>query len=388
MNIDFTDLAWVFSLLLVPAAVVLLDTLMAIRGLSRQPIAPLDKTVDADFEVVVPIWGSLSYLTNVDYLARYGSKVILCTTDSETAAFYSGLEEIARIHGFRTFRGRTPRRSGGPAGRQTSGVVRDRLVRDVHAILTAKFVVCIDADSRTVEPLENLVSRVASGGFDIVSVKVVAAPAPGLLARLQAHEYRAAMRIRKHMPWLVSGACHAGTRVAHREVMRRHSLFFQGNDVELGWIADGMKYRVGHVPFEVPTDVPNTFRSWWRQRYAWAGGEFRLFIMNPQLAVRHPFLWVYGAIISILFVPLRWTGIVHPDAALAATLVFYLAVVVFIHRRNFDWYVLLMPFYTLISNMILIPLGVVSYLEMAFKHRNVGLIPPKSNQPDSAPPNR
>ena len=112
-----------------------------------------------------------------------------------------------------------------------------------------------------------------------------------------------------------------------------------------------------------------------------------LFITPPQLAVRHPFLWVYGAIISILFVPLRWTGIVHPDAALAATLVFYLAVVVFIHRRNFDWYVLLMPFYTLISNMILIPLGVVSYLEMAFKHRNVGLIRLNRINPIPRPPN-
>jgi cellulose synthase/poly-beta-1,6-N-acetylglucosamine synthase-like glycosyltransferase len=89
--------------------------------------------------------------------------------------------------------------------------------------------------------------------------------------------------------------------------MKRHSLFFQGNDVEVGLLAeDELSYVVGHIDFEVETDVPETPKSWWRQRYAWAGGEWRLAITNIRFAKNHPFLFLYVTGVSLAMCPLRW----------------------------------------------------------------------------------
>ena len=95
--------------------------------------------------------------------------------------------------------------------------------------------VCIDADTTSVEPLQRLVGAMRARGLDVASVRLV--PSNGkrsILTRLQSYEYRLAMRLRIIAPWLVSGACHAGRTSVVREIMARHSLFFQGNDVELG----------------------------------------------------------------------------------------------------------------------------------------------------------
>ncbi len=58
-----------------------------------------------DFEVLVPIYGAIRYLENVEFLRPYGERVVLCTTTDETAEFNAGLEQVARENGFRIFRG-------------------------------------------------------------------------------------------------------------------------------------------------------------------------------------------------------------------------------------------------------------------------------------------
>jgi hypothetical protein len=131
---------------------------------------------------------------------------------------------------------------------------------------------------------------------------------------------------------------------------------------------------VGHVPFEVLTVVPETLRSWWRQRYAWAGGEIRLFLVNPQLVLRHPLLWAYFAVITFAGLPLRWMGVTQPAWALAATLVCYLGVLAIIHRGRRDAWLFVYPLYALVTSLVLVPLGIVSYVRMATQHRNAGLI--------------
>ena len=62
--------------------------------------------------------------------------------------------------------------------------------------------------------------------------------------------------------------------------------------METGLIAVARGYKVGHIPFEVLTAVPPTFKGWFRQRLAWAGGEFRLFIHELQVRDRSSFLVV------------------------------------------------------------------------------------------------
>jgi len=116
--------------------------------------------------------------------------------------------------------------------------------------------------------LDYLVGALKEAQLDMASVILTAANRDTLLERLQGHEYRMAMRIRRIMPWMISGGCHLGKREVHRDLMENHSLFFQGNDVEIGILANLKKYRIGHIPFIVPTTVPSTLRGWSRQRTA------------------------------------------------------------------------------------------------------------------------
>jgi cellulose synthase/poly-beta-1,6-N-acetylglucosamine synthase-like glycosyltransferase len=362
------------TLLFWPLLLSILDASGGLRG--RHARLPIDhghvESCD-DFEVLVPIYGAIRYLENIDYLRDYGSKVLLCTTDSQSAEFDAAIDAVAAENSFRVFRGAVDGDSA--AGqRSTGGTVRDKLVRDALGIVATTYVVCLDADTTTVRPLGELVGALVDRNLDLVSIKLVPSNCRGVLSRLQRHEYHLAMMLRLVLPWLVSGACHAARTEVHRDVMNRHSLFFQGNDVEVGVLAFAMGYRVGHVPFEVPTTVPDAWRPWLRQRLAWAGGEVRLFIANPQLAVKHPIFWLYGTIVAIVGCAWRWDSLVHPGWSLAGVVATYLALIAYLHRGRWDRYLLLMPLYMAFTSLIISPLGLIWYAKMAWGARNAGLI--------------
>jgi cellulose synthase/poly-beta-1,6-N-acetylglucosamine synthase-like glycosyltransferase len=365
--------AW--SFLVIPIAFVLVDKGFTIyAGLARS-VTTTGPAVEA-FEVLVPIYGSVTYLENVDYLAQYGERVLLCTTGGETDEFYDGLARISARHGFRIFRAERVRGGAGAGGRRaTSGAVRDGLVREAleHAV-RAPYVVCIDADTTTERPFDELVGLLVANGYDFASVPLVPSNTAGGLGRLQAYEYRTAMKLRRIAPWQVSGACHVASTEAHRAVMRRHSLFFQGNDVEAGLLAKALGYRVGHLPFGVSTAVPETLRSWYRQRLAWAGGEFRLYVINAHLMVRYPLFWIYGTIVATLSFPLRWETIATGRWTLLAIFGFHAAVTTYIHWSVRSRWLVVLPFYTLFYSLVMVPLGAIWYVRMAIADRNLGLI--------------
>lgn len=362
-------------LIFFPVAVLaLLDTVAGLRarGFGRKA------TIDwyDDFTVLVPIYGNTKYLENVDYLKRYGDRVMLCTTGGETGEFSRSLNAIAYQHGFRVFR--SPSKVTAGAGqRATSGTTRDRIIRDALQMVTSRYVVMLDADSTTEHDFAELVGEIHHNSYDVTSVRLVIRDESNWLVKLQRHEYALAMQLRFLAPWLVSGACHAGRTEAMRDVMNRHSLFFQGNDIELGVIAKTIGYRVGHVPFEVLTSAPNTLQSWWRQRLAWTGGEFRLFVTNVRFVIWHPFFWFYGTVVAIGAFPWRWAAVMHPGLPLAGAAAIYYALVVWLHWRSRDRWMLLMPFYTLFSSLVLTPIGGWSYLRMVIKHHNAGVIRPE-----------
>lgn len=362
------------SLLLIPLIAVFIDGVAAFR--SRNKKFEFGNIYAGNFEVVVPIWGNIKYLENVENLRQYGSAVILCTTGDETAEFYRDLQAIADDTGFRIFRDESRGTTRAQTKRSTSGAIRDRIVRNaLRTVVSEKHVVALDADSIINRPISLLVGELARRNLDIASVKLVLSnPEQSLLTRLQNFEYRLAMQMRFITPWQVSGACHVAKTSALRDIMNSHSLFFQGNDVETGILAVEKGYKAGHIPFEVKTEVPSGFKAWWRQRLAWAGGEFRLFIANPQLVVRHPFFWCYGAIIAIAMLPLRWWSVLHPGWPLACTLVAYIGLVLFVHWKTRSWWLLLMPFYCLLQSMVLTPLGVLWYFKMAVQDGNLGFI--------------
>lgn len=329
-----------------------------------------------DFEVLVPIYGNVRYLENIDYLSTYGSRVILCTTSQETDDFYEALDELSRDHGFRVYRSALQSVSG--QRRSTSAPIRDRVIRDaLQVMVTATYVVCIDADTTTPRPLDELVGELDHIDADIASVRLVPQQRGPMLVRLQQFEYRLAMRLRFIMPWLVSGACHVARSKALAHIMSNHSLFFQGNDVEAGLLAKRLGYNVAHIPFEVTTEVPDRFRAWWRQRIAWSGGEVRLFIANIRYVFYHPFFWMYGAVIVIAFVPMRWYAILHPGISLWLVLVTYYVVVIFLHWGYRSGWLLLMPLYTLFYSLIVVPIGLVTYVHMVISGRNAGIISAK-----------
>ena len=362
------------SLVLVPVLIAAIDVAAAIRAKHTRPNTVTGVPRD-DFAVLVPIYGAVRYLENVDYLARYGNRVVLCTTTGESAEFVAELEAIAARHGFRVFYGDCGTGPGAAAGRrQTGGTTRDRLVRDALATVEAPYTVCIDADTATGRPLQELVGAIADQGHDLVSVPLQPSNTDGWLARVQAHEYRLAMSLRRIVPWLVSGACHAGRTEVLVAVMRRHSLFFQGNDVETGLVAHALGYRVGHIPFPVPTTVPSTPRAWFRQRLAWSGGEFRLFIVNLRLARRHPLMWGYGALVMFGGLALRWYTVLTVPLVLVALAVLYLGLLTYTNWATRDRWLLLLPLYAAVNSLLLVPLALPSYLLMALRSRNAGVI--------------
>jgi len=385
----FATAALAVALLAMPAMWIAIDVAPFLRARRGPDLAiGLPDTPRHDFSLLVPIYGSTRYLENVDFLKAYGSRVVLCTTSQETDDFLRELGEIALAGNFRVLvcdDGETEvagdvvgRRShsGGAVARATAGSKRDRVIRAALELIRTEYVVCIDADTMTEQPIDVLVGALAERQLDFASVQLVASNRTDtLVTRLQAHEYMLAMKLRRVCPWLVSGACHVARTVVHREVMRRHTLFFQANDVEAGLLAQQLGYRVGHIPFVVPTAVPSTARALLRQRYAWVGGEFRLFAVNWRYARHHLAFFLYGLGLVIVMFPLRWFAVVNDSlTTLLVLFAVYIAAITWLCWHERDYAVVVMPFYTLVSTMLLVPLGALSYIQMARASRNRGVI--------------
>ncbi len=370
------------AILILPLLAVLIDGAAGLRARNRT--YEFGDLTESNFRILVPIWGQVRYLTNLEYLSQYGAQVTLCTTGNETPEFVAELRQIADCYGFRVFiddpsssTGKHRHRVHTHKRRSTSGTIRDRLIRHALAEVAEPYVVPLDADTITRQHLSVLVGELVRRKLDLASIRlVVNNPRVSLLTRLQTLEYRLAMQMRFVAPWMVSGACHVARTEVLTDIMRRHSLFFQGNDVEIGVIAQARKYRVGHIPFEVPTDVPADFKSWLRQRLAWAGGEVRLFIGNPQLILKHPFFWFYGGVVTIIGLFFRWLSITEPSLVLIWALVLYIALALYLHWKSKSALVLIMPIYAFISSMVLTPLGIIWYIKMAVADSNWGMIRP------------
>lgn len=366
------------SVFLIPFLAVLIDGVAGIRA--RDGIMRPDRVITDDFRILVPIWGSACYLTNIQHISQYGPRVTLCTTGDEQTEFYSDLARIASCHGFQIYRDQP--RTGEGRGvvhkeRDTAGTTRDRLVRNALARVREPYVVPLDADSQPGGDLALLVGELARRRFDLASVRLVPGnPYESLLTRCQQLEYQLSMQIRIIAPWMVSGACHVARTPVLREVMMHHSLFFQGNDVETGLLAEELGYRVGHIPFPIFTDVPARLRPWVRQRLAWAGGQFRLFIINFRFIRRHPFFWFYGSLLAFAGAAFRWQAFERPGYQLITAGAAYTVLVLYLYIRGEGprWQVLLMPAYLFVTSLVLAPLGAVCYARMVLADGNWGII--------------
>lgn len=371
MNIILSILA----ILAIPLFLYAIDVFVSLS--SRKKSYSFRDTHQHDFTILIPIYGKIDYLENAEYLAQYGSQVMLLTTGNESKEFMRELKKVAKKYSFQLFIADWPSVQN-LKKRSTSGTIRDRLIRDALVQVKTKYVVPLDADSVTIQPISIAVGELAAEKADLASVRLIASNGDkNWLTGLQKLEYRISMDMRYVVPWLVSGACQVAKTAVLRDIMNKHSLFFQGNDVEIGLLAKRLGFKIVHIPFEVHTALPETLKPWFRQRLAWAGGEFRLFIINFRYIIQHPFFWVYGAILVIAAFPLRYIAISSHSATLFVILALYIVLTFVIHWRYKNVWITLMPVYTLFVSLILVPLGIVWYFYMAIKDKNIGVISTK-----------
>ncbi len=368
----FETIIGLVVLLSIPAVLWCIEAYISINTKGRS--YKFDGATHKDYTILIPIYGQIKYLETVEYLKQYGNRVMLLTTGGESQEFMDDISAITKQHNFKLF-------IADWSGKQdlnkraTSGTIRDRLIRDAIQQVTTEYVVPLDADSITKELIDVAVGELHAGNADIASIRLI--PSNGdvnWLTKLQKLEYRVAMDMRVLVPWLISGACQIAKTEVMKEIMSKHSLFFQGNDVEIGLLAKRLGYTVVHIPFEVHTALPSTVKAWYRQRLAWAGGEFRLFIVNFFQILHHPFFWFYGAIITIATFPLRYWAIANAGQSLFLIFGLYIWLIFFMHWKFRNVSLGLMPLYTLVSSLIFVPLGVYMYFYMAIKDRNTGYI--------------
>jgi hypothetical protein len=355
-----------------------------------------------DFTILVPIFGHIRYLKNADFLAHYGEKVVLCTTNRESQEFNEALEAIAVLHGFRIFRSEASKAAapGRPnpwkllsrtldaraANQITAGAARDEIIRDSFARVHTTHTIFLDGDTVANQPLSILAGAAATQGFDVASVRVLAWHTRSLAEKLQAIEYEAAMNSRRVYPWLTSGACLIGKTRVLQAIMHHHSLFFSGGDIEIGKLAKMLKYSVGHIPFDLYTDVPETLSAWFKQRMAWCGGGFRHAIVNShRYSWRHPFYYLYTTIIVYLLTPMRWYELVTHPKVLLFVIPLYWVLTVSISWGRLHWWLVLHPIYCLVQVMIIVPLGAYTYCKMARHSRNLGHIRFRPRHQTTAP---
>jgi len=370
----------IIAFLILPFSAILIDAMAAF--LARKKRYVYSGITNDDFTLLVPIYGNIKYLENVDFLSHYGVKVVLCTTGDESQEFYDELQKLADKYAFQIFKDAPmPKEKVVDASkkRSTSGTTRDRLIRKaLTLVVTTKYVVPIDADSTASQPIGSMVGELAFHGWDIASVRLVLSNRDeSIITKLQYHEYNQTMQLRYIAPWMLSGACHVARTEVLLEIMNNHSLFFQGNDMEIGLIAVTRGYKVGHIPFEVATSVPAKMKGFFRQRLAWSGGEFRLFITNFKFVKIHPLWWIYGGILTILLFPFRWLQLFQPT--ILAIFIVYCLLVFFLHYKTRDRWILLMPFYDMCSSLIISPLGIIWYFKTVIKEKHFGYIRPYRN---------
>ncbi len=387
----FTLLA-IAPMLLLPLLLSLSDFVTVTRSKKAKAHKYDYNTQDnSDFSLLVPIFGDIKYLKNIEFLKTYSSHVVLCTTTKESKEFNNAISEIAKNYNFRIFRSdvllATARSKPNPwrlfsntlkgsaVAEFNREIARDEIMRDSFKYVSTKYCIFIDGDTIAKESLYKLVGLMKEKGWDVASVRVLVSKTDTIMEKLQSVEYELAMDARKVYPWLTSGAGVVAKTSIIKTIMSHHSLFFSGGDIEIGKLAGLLHYKVGHLHFEFYTDVPSTFKAWFKQRMAWFGGGFRHAIINFHTYTwRHPWFYFYTTVLVYGATPLRWYELYKHPLILPFVIVLYLVLVFTFHWKHKAWFMFLFPFYALLQVMVLIPLGVYTYFKMAINSDNVGLI--------------
>jgi cellulose synthase/poly-beta-1,6-N-acetylglucosamine synthase-like glycosyltransferase len=335
-----------------------IDYGIQVRAWKRNSILPqdYDDTYKDEITVITPAFGNPSYLSGIKPL---GVKTVVVTTDHESPAFEAVLATL-NVDILRA-----------PIVKPHSYNLLQYGVTHVQT----PYVLFLDADTEVGDDATKIPSMLVKNELELASFLVLPRNPRTLAERLQHFEYVLSMNARKVYPWLTSGAAIAGNTEVLRRLLSNHSLFFSGGDIEIGKIAMLRGHRVGHLTFRMYTQAPDTFRKLARQRYTWAGGSFRHAIVNIFVySWRAPYFFCYSVVVLYFLAPLRWYEIIYHFEILPIIYGVHCVYLLIIFKKAWRPTLLVSPLYALINATLLLPVGLVSYIQMARKQRNWGFI--------------
>jgi cellulose synthase/poly-beta-1,6-N-acetylglucosamine synthase-like glycosyltransferase len=316
-------------------------------------IQPGEET-SSDFTILVPIFGDPRYFRNGDYLEHYRQHTLLAVNvDSpKMERFVADL----RAEGWRVHESHLTGRVSCPE------VVFDALPR-----VTTRYVIRMDGDTVSREPIGRAIAAVRAGDADLCSVKVTVSRQETLIEKLQAVEYDMSMLGRHNRAWMTSGACMIARTDALRVILAHHSFWFPGEDIETGVIAKHFGFSVRHLDMRFYTDAPETFRAWFRQRRMWWSGSFRMAFVNAGQTLRFPLTFAYTVCVVWLLWIAKWNELLdirHLAAILPFVLVLYTAVSFLANWSVRSRWMVVYPYYALFQALVLPPLGALYYLSL------------------------
>lgn len=364
-------------LIIAVAIVALIDYIPRAITATKKPVNVRPGFGKVPKYLIMPtVYGDISYLKNISFLRKYASKVVICTSMYETEQFYKDLDKICKKYGLRYVRGDLPIVKGKPV--KNAYTIYKGVFNDLEALGVDKNTPCIliDADTYATNNVNNLVRTFIARRFSIASLRCEVSNPQSVLEILQDYEYKLAMNNRIMDPWLTSGACNMAKASVFQRIFSRHSHFFAGGDVEIGKLAYVMGYKMGHINFNFYTQVPSAFKAWYRQRIIWFAGGVRHHVINiASFSWRHYFIFFYNSLIIYLLLPLRWVELVNfPLTFFMLISISYIYLLVSTIGQGWRKEYILLPAYSFMQSMIILPVAIWRYCTYAWTQRSLGIL--------------
>lgn len=366
---DFTYVYWIVGLLFVA----LIDFVVVFITL-RIPKKKIETSIVGNYSILVPVFNSLDYLKNVHFLEKYGDKVYLLTTNQESKEFNDHLEKLSNAHKFKLFRADIK-----PDQEKTPWLLFSIALHGKSNgldMIDSDYILMLDGDTYCIDDVGTLVSTLVQRNLDIASLNIIPDTPVTIIEKIQFVEYAIAMQARILFPYLTSGAAIIGKKSILRKVYARHSMFFQGGDIEAGIIAKKLGFEVGYIPFEFFTDVPHSVFGIIKQRLSWASGSFRLFVVNIFQNLRnHPWEVLYTFVLIYILFLFKVTNLIayFPILALVCY-VMYFVIQSILMGSKWSWVTIFIPLYSIIQSLIILPLGAFVYIRRVLLSDNFGII--------------
>ncbi len=325
-----------------------------------------------DVTVLVPLWGNISYLRNAEHLHGLGVPVVICTSDGEAASFLADVARVASERGFVVHAmpaERMPARASvNPWYLFESALTTPGLVRSTYVVM-------LDGDTESTEDIRLVTGEMRDRDLDVASTRILPRNRKRFVERLQLLEYGNAMEGRMLFPWLTSGAALCGRRVVLTELLREHTKFFQGGDIEIGLRAKLAGVHIGHLSKEFLTDVPSTWRGLLRQRVQWAGGEFRNSIVNAPATFRaSPWQFLYSTGIVFGLLPFRMFELISNPILVLLVVLLYMVVLAIAFWSDLSLPMLVFPIWAYVGATWVLGCSALMYVRHAARAENFGTI--------------